>query len=57
MLTYFFRGGFAVDVDKPVTLIRQPVIAMPERLCEGPVGLGIDLVRLDNGHFQGVLYC
>lgn len=41
-----------VDVDKPVTLIRQPVIPMPDRLCEGPVGLGIDLVRLDNGHFQ-----
>ena len=41
-----------LDVDKPVTLIRQPAVPMPERLCEGPVGLGIDLVRLENGYFQ-----
>jgi hypothetical protein len=25
---------------------------MPERLCEGPVGLGIDLARLDSGLYQ-----
>lgn len=32
--------------------VRQPPIHMPERLCEGPVGLGIDVVRLDNGCYQ-----
>jgi len=32
--------------------VRQPPIQMPERLCDGPVGLGIDVVRLDNGCFQ-----
>jgi len=46
-------NGTTMDVDKPVTLIRQPPVHIPERLCEGPIGLGIDLVRLDNGHYQG----
>ena len=44
--------GVATDVDKPVTLMRQPAMQMPERLCEGPVGLGIDLAKLDTGHYQ-----
>lgn len=46
------QNGTVEDVDKPVTLIRQPPVHMPERLCEGPVGLGIDLVRVENGYFQ-----
>lgn len=45
-------NGETIYVDKPVTLIRQLAIQMPDRLCEGPVGLGIDLVRLESGKYQ-----
>ena len=44
---FFFGSGMrAVHVDKPVTMIKQPVIPMPDLLCEGQMGLGVDIVRL-----------
>eukprot|EP00960_Hanusia_phi_P039722 754007-Hanusia_phi.AAC.3 len=32
-----------------VRLLRQPAVPFPERLSEGPIGLGLDLERVDDG--------
>jgi len=32
-----------------VRLLRQPPVPFPERLSEGPIGLGLDLERMDDG--------
>eukprot|EP00292_Cryptomonas_paramecium_P034412 CAMPEP_0113714802 /NCGR_PEP_ID=MMETSP0038_2-20120614/32849_1 /TAXON_ID=2898 /ORGANISM="Cryptomonas paramecium" /LENGTH=180 /DNA_ID=CAMNT_0000641879 /DNA_START=247 /DNA_END=785 /DNA_ORIENTATION=+ /assembly_acc=CAM_ASM_000170 len=47
-----YQGQTVIHSDEEIILIRQKSVAIPDRLCEGPMGLGVDPLPVDG---QGIM--
>ncbi len=44
-----------VHSDEELRLLRQKPVPIPDRLCEGPMGLGVDAAPVDGQVFDQIL--